>query len=126
MRKKTPAGPCRSLSAEQRDEIEKRLRKQGHLQASADDLVKLRRRKLLLQGAEHHDTKDDRDRGRRPREHRPPMTVEVGHDIVLRLRPLAAKRDMPLARFVCDLLDAVGEEPSLAAAKLNDGEMPGP
>jgi hypothetical protein len=61
-----------------------------------------------------------------PREHRPPMQLELAHDIVLRLRPLAAKRDLPLARFVCDLLDAVGEEPSLAAAILNDGDLPRP
>jgi hypothetical protein len=62
MRKKVN-DPGRTLSAEQRDAVERQLREQGRLQASADDLVKLRRRKLLLQGAEHHDTKDDRDSG---------------------------------------------------------------
>jgi hypothetical protein len=33
---------------------------------------------------------------------------------------------VPVVRLIRDLLDAVGEEPSLAAAILNDGEMPGP
>jgi hypothetical protein len=61
-----------------------------------------------------------------PREHRPPLQVEVDHSVVVSLRPEARRRDVPVARLVRDLLDAVGEEPSLAAAILNDGEMPGP
>jgi hypothetical protein len=54
MRKKTPAGPCRTLSAEQRAEIERQMRGQGRLQASASDLVKLRRRKAMMQIVEPH------------------------------------------------------------------------
>ena len=56
-----------------------------------------------------------------PREHRPPMTVEVGHDLVVRLRPIAARRDVPLARLIRDVLDVLGEEPGLVGAIL-DGE----
>jgi hypothetical protein len=55
-----------------------------------------------------------------PREHRPPMTVEVGHDLVLRLRPIAARRDVPIKRLITDLLDRVGEEPALVGAILDD------
>jgi hypothetical protein len=40
-----------------------------------------------------------------PREHRPPMTVEVDHSIVVSLRPEARRRDVPVARLVRDLLD---------------------
>jgi hypothetical protein len=61
-------------------------------------------------------------RWRGPREHGPPLTVEVSHDLVVRLRPEARRRDVPLKRLVRDLLDAVGEEPGLAAAILDDGE----
>jgi hypothetical protein len=54
MRKKTPAGPCRTLSAEQRSEVERQMRDQGHLQASAADLLKLKRRKAMMQIVEPH------------------------------------------------------------------------
>jgi hypothetical protein len=54
-----------------------------------------------------------------PREHRPPMTVEVGHDLVVRLRPIAARRDVPLARLIRDVLDVLGEEPGLVGAILD-------
>ena len=41
-----PASPCRTLSAEQRGAIERRLRVEGHLRpASADELAELRKRK---------------------------------------------------------------------------------
>jgi hypothetical protein len=55
------------------------------------------------------------------RERRPPMTIEVAYDLVVRLRPLAARRDVPLARFVRDVLDALSEEPGLVGAILDDG-----
>jgi hypothetical protein len=42
-----------------------------------------------------------RERG--PREQRPPMTVEVDNALVVRLRPEAARRDVPVARLVRDL-----------------------
>jgi hypothetical protein len=34
------------------------------------------------------------------REHRPPMTVEVDHAIVVSLRPVARQRDVNVARLV--------------------------
>jgi hypothetical protein len=52
MRKKTPAGPCRTLSAEQRAEVEKQMRAQGRLKpADADELEKLRKHRLLKEDA---------------------------------------------------------------------------
>ena len=54
-----------------------------------------------------------------PREHRPPMTAEVDHAIVVSLRPVARQRDVPVARLVRDLLDAIGEEPDLVGAILD-------
>jgi hypothetical protein len=53
------------------------------------------------------------------REHRPPMTVEVDHAIVVSLRPVARQRDVNVARLVRDLLDAIGEEPGLIGAILD-------
>jgi hypothetical protein len=53
-------------------------------------------------------------------ERHPPMMVEVDHAIVVSLRPVARQRDVNVARLVRDLLDAVGEEPSLVAAILDD------
>jgi hypothetical protein len=55
-----------------------------------------------------------------PRDHRPPMTVEVDHSIVVSLRPEARRRDVPVARLVRDLLDRVGAEPGLVGAILDD------
>jgi hypothetical protein len=53
MRKKTPAGPVRILSAEQRAKIEQQMREQGRLRAaSATELEKLRRRKAMIE-AQH-------------------------------------------------------------------------
>ena len=49
------------------------------------------------------------------------MTIEVAYDLVVRLRPLAAQRDVPLARFVRDVLDALSEEPGLVGAILDHG-----
>jgi hypothetical protein len=118
MRKKVN-DPGRTLSAEQRDAVERQLREQGRLQASVDELEKLRGRKTLLQGAEH-DT-ENRGRSGGPREHRPPMTVEVDHTVVVSLRPEARRRDVPVARLVRDLLDRVGAEPGLVGAILDDG-----
>jgi hypothetical protein len=54
MRKKTPAGPCRTLSAEQRAEVEQALRAQGRLRAvSADNLEKLRNARRIKAGGPH-------------------------------------------------------------------------
>jgi hypothetical protein len=58
-----------------------------------------------------------------PREHRPPMTIEVDHTVVVSLRPEARRRDVPVARLVRDLLDRVGEEPALVGAILDDGDL---
>jgi hypothetical protein len=41
------------------------------------------------------------------RGHYPPTVIELDHTLVVRLRPLAAQRDLPLRRFVADILDAV-------------------
>ena len=52
MRKKTPAGPCRTLSAEQRAEVERQLRAQGRLRtANETELEKLRRWKAAREAA---------------------------------------------------------------------------
>jgi hypothetical protein len=56
-----------------------------------------------------------------PRDHRPPMTVEVDHSIVVSLRPEARRRDVPVVRLIHDLLDRVGAEPGLVGAILDDG-----
>jgi hypothetical protein len=50
MRKKTPAGPCRTLSAEQRAEVERQMREQGRLRAADEaQLEKLRRRREMIE-----------------------------------------------------------------------------
>jgi hypothetical protein len=56
MRKKMSAGPCRTLSAEQRAEVERQMRDEGRLRSANEaELEKLRRRKTLLQeGAAQH------------------------------------------------------------------------
>jgi hypothetical protein len=46
--------------------------------------------------------------------------VEVDHSVVVQLRPEARRRDVPVARLVRDLLDAIGEEPGLVGAMLSD------
>jgi hypothetical protein len=52
MRKKTPAGPCRTLGAEQRAEVERQLRAEGRLRAADEaQLAKLRRRKAMQETA---------------------------------------------------------------------------
>jgi hypothetical protein len=52
MRKKTPAGPCKTLSPEQRAEVEKQMREQGRLRtANETELEKLRRWKAAREAA---------------------------------------------------------------------------
>ena len=46
----------------------------------------------------------------------PPLTVEIGHAVVVALRPEARRRDVPIRRLISDLLSAVGEDPSLVEA----------
>ena len=53
------------------------------------------------------------------REHGRPMTLEVDHSVVLRLRRVARQRDVNVARLVRDVLDAIGEEPGLVGAILD-------
>jgi hypothetical protein len=61
-----------------------------------------------------------------PRDHQPPtLTVEVGRDLVLRLRPEAARRDVPLKRLITDLLDRIVDD-QLASAILDSGDLPRP
>jgi hypothetical protein len=58
-----------------------------------------------------------------PRDHQPPtLTVEVGHDLVVRLRPTAARRDVPLKRLITDLLDRIADDQLAAAILDHDGE----
>jgi hypothetical protein len=53
MRKKTPAGPCRTLSAEQRAEIERQLRVEGRLRtANKVELERLRAARRLRAASE--------------------------------------------------------------------------
>jgi hypothetical protein len=54
-----------------------------------------------------------------PRDHRPPLKVEVDHAIAVSLRPVARQRDVNVARLVRDLLDAIGEKPGLVGAILD-------
>jgi hypothetical protein len=55
-----------------------------------------------------------------PRERcHPPMMVEVDHALVVRLRPVARQRDVPVTRLIHDLLDVIGDEPSLVGAILD-------
>jgi hypothetical protein len=54
-----------------------------------------------------------------PRDHHPPTVIELDHHIVLCLRPVARRRDVPLKRLVTDLLDVIGEEPGLVGAILD-------
>jgi hypothetical protein len=49
-----------------------------------------------------------------------PTVIEV-HALVVRLRPEARRRDMPLARLVRDLLDRIADD-QLVDAVLDDGE----
>jgi hypothetical protein len=56
MQKKAGAGPCKTLSCEQRAEIERQLRMQGRLQTSADELAKLRNARRLKAGGQQHET----------------------------------------------------------------------
>jgi hypothetical protein len=43
------------------------------------------------------------------------------HALVVRLRPEARRRDVPVVRLIRDLLDAIEEDPALAGAILDDG-----
>jgi hypothetical protein len=53
------------------------------------------------------------------REHQPPMTIQVGHDLVLAYRKEAARRDVPVTRLICDLLDRIVAD-QLTGAILDD------
>jgi hypothetical protein len=65
-----------------------------------------------------------------PRDHHPPMTIQVGHDLVLAYRKEAARRDVPVTRLINDLLDTIVRD-GLTAAVLDadtvpdDGDLPG-
>ena len=59
-----------------------------------------------------------------PREHQPPTVVEINHATVVSLRPEAKRRDVPVVRLIRNVLDALGDEPSLVGAILDDGELP--
>jgi hypothetical protein len=66
-----------------------------------------------------------------PRERcHPPMLVEVDHALVVRLRPEAARRDVPVVRLIHDLLDTIVRDGLTTAVldadtALDDGDLPG-
>ena len=65
-----------------------------------------------------------------PREHRPPTMVALDHSLVVRLRPEAARRDVPVVRLIHDLLDTIARD-GLTTAVLDadtvpdEGDLPG-
>jgi len=54
------------------------------------------------------------------------LVVEIDHGLVVRLRPEAARRGLPVKSLIHDLLDVVGEEPGLVGAILDDGDRSSP
>jgi hypothetical protein len=50
---------------------------------------------------------------------RPPALVEVDHDLVVRLRPEAARREVSVNRLIRDLLDIIVDD-KLTTAILDD------
>jgi hypothetical protein len=53
------------------------------------------------------------------------MTVEVGHDLVVRLRPEAARRDLPVKTLIGDLLDVIATDALVTAVLDDGGDLPG-
>jgi hypothetical protein len=53
----------------------------------------------------------------------PPMMVEVDHALVVRLRPEAARRDLPVRSLIRDLLDRIATD-GLTAAVLDADTVP--
>jgi hypothetical protein len=51
------------------------------------------------------------------------MMVEVDHALVVRLRPEAARRDVPVVRLIHDLLDTIARD-GLTAAVLDANTVP--
>jgi hypothetical protein len=49
------------------------------------------------------------------------VEIEVDREVVVRLRPAAAKRDMPVTRLIHDLLDVIAAD-QLVTAVLDDAE----
>ena len=60
-----------------------------------------------------------------PREgcHPPRMTLQIDHALVVRLRPEAARRDVPVVRLIHDLLDVIARD-GLTAAVLDADSVP--
>jgi hypothetical protein len=60
----------------------------------------------------------------------PPTLVAVDHALIVKLRPEARRRDVPVTRLICDLLDTIARD-GLTAAVLDadtvsdDGDLPG-
>jgi hypothetical protein len=54
--------------------------------------------------------------------HHPPLTVEVSHDLVLAYRKEVARRDVPVARLITDLLDRIVVD-QLTTAILDDRDL---
>jgi hypothetical protein len=53
-----------------------------------------------------------------------PLVIELDHALVVRLRPKAARRDVPVVRLIHDLLDVIAAD-QLTGAILDDGDLPG-
>jgi hypothetical protein len=54
-----------------------------------------------------------------------PTVIEV-HALVVRLRPEAARRDVPVRRLITDLISVIADQPSLISAVLDDsGDLHG-
>jgi hypothetical protein len=51
------------------------------------------------------------------------LVIELDRDLVLRLRPEAARRDVPVTRLIHDLLDVIVAD-RLTTAILDDGDLP--
>jgi hypothetical protein len=51
---------------------------------------------------------------------RPPVTIEIDHAIVVRLRSEAARRDVPVRRLIHDLLDTIAYNKPLVGVVLDD------
>jgi hypothetical protein len=51
--------------------------------------------------------------------------IELDHALVVRLRPKAARRDVPVVRLIHDLLDVIAAD-QLTGAILDDGEGSAP
>ena len=60
----------------------------------------------------------------------PPTVVEIDHALIVKLRPEARRRDAPVTRLICDLLDTIARDGLTGAvldadAAPDEGDPPG-